>query len=101
MNDNSLQVITPEQATAMAISFHEEVGMGAISRAGALPSGVSGEWIKYAEEKLKKENSLDFQSLLWEVGNRVVEQRQIEQKGFNLTHEQEVLDRIVAWFTGG
>lgn len=60
----------PEHANAMALQFNEDVSMGALAKAGALPMGEN-DWIKFAENKMKKDNALDHQSLLWEMGSDV------------------------------
>ena len=36
---NNNQVILAEEAKAMAVLFNEEIGLGAISKTGALPMG--------------------------------------------------------------
>ena len=63
--------ILPEHAQALAVQFNEDVSLGAIAKAGALPIGEN-DWIQFAESKLKKDNSLDHQSLLWELGSEVI-----------------------------
>lgn len=93
--------ILPEQASAMAIQFSEEVGMGAISRAGGLVMGSDGGWLKFAESKLKKDNAMDHHSLLWEIGSDIVEKAHKEQGGFNVSREQELLDNMKEWFVKG
>lgn len=93
--------ILPEQASAMAVQFNEEVGMGAISRAGGLVMGSDSGWLKFAESKLKKENSMDHHSLLWEIGSDIAEKFHKEQGGFNLTHERLLLDNMKEWFLKG
>lgn len=97
----SYDLILQEDSNAAAITFTEDIGLGAISRAGALPMGSNGEWIEYAEEKLRKENGMDYQSLLWEVGTEVAERRAIDEGGMNITHEQMLLDNMKAWFIKG
>lgn len=85
-----------------AAGFIEDVGLGAISRAGALPSGGNGEWIQLVESKMKKENNLDYHSLMWEMGVEVAEQRQQEQEfnggGLNATQEEQLLNELTTWF---
>jgi hypothetical protein len=95
------QLFLPFEARAEAIRFTEEIGLGAISRTGALPMGSNGEWLALAEEKLKKEAGLDYQSLLWEMGSEVSEVKQKDQGGLNVTYEQELLDKMDAWFING
>ena len=95
------QVILVEEAKAMAVVFNEEIGLGAISKAGALPMGAAGEWLELAEDKLKKDASLDYHALLWEIGSEVAESRFNENGGMNITYENEILDKMEAWFIKG
>ena len=98
---SSKHLMTPAEAEAMALTFHEEVGLGAISRAGALPLGTSGQWLAFAEDKLKKENSLDHQSLLWELGTEILEKRQMDIGSYNETKEDLLLKGMMDWFVAG
>ena len=63
-----------EEVNALTVAFNEDVGLGAISRSGALPMGENGNWLEYAESKLIKDAQLGHQELLWELGSSVVEQ---------------------------
>ena len=89
------QLMTMQDATAKAIAFNEEVGLGAISKTGALPMGSDGEWLALAEKKLKKDQSLDYQSLLWELGSEVAENDQLKNGGLNITLEENLLKNMV------
>lgn len=97
----SNQVMLPEEAKAHAVAFAEDIGLGAISKAGALPLGSEGEWVEFAEKKLKNEENLDYQALLWEIGTELAEKKYIEQGGVNLTFEQELLTNMENWFYRG
>ena len=57
----------------MAVTLNEDIGMGAISKAGALPYGDNMKWLKFAEDKLKRDAKIDHQSLLWELGTQMTE----------------------------
>lgn len=93
------QIIHNEEVNrALATAFNEEVGLGAISRAGALPSGSDGKWLKLVEDKLKKDNALDYQSLLWEMGTELEESHYVKNGGLNITHENGLLQRMTDWF---
>eukprot|EP01034_Spumella_vulgaris_P023794 gene23794-30063_t len=94
-------LMLPQEARASAIVFNEEVGLGAISKTGALPMGGDGQWLTLAESKLKKDAGMDYQALLWEMGTEVAENAQIEQGGLNVTYEQELLAKLDVWFTEG
>jgi hypothetical protein len=95
------QLILPQESQAQALAFAEEIGLGAISKAGALPMGTEGEWLSFAEKKLINDESLDYQALLWELGSEIAEKKVIEQGGFNETYEKELLDNMQTWFTKG
>jgi hypothetical protein len=94
-------LMLPEQANALAVQFNEEISYGAISKAGALPLGENSKWITFAEDKLKRENKMDHQSLLWEYGSAVAEQAVKERGGLNVTQESELLANMKEWFIKG
>lgn len=89
------------EMNAMSVSFNEDIGMGAISRAGALPMGEAMEWVKFVEDKMRRDAEMDHQSLLWELGSEVIENEQRERGGLNITHEEELLAAMKEWFTKG
>jgi len=97
----SHEVVSRHTAHSMAVSFSEDIGMGAVSKAGALPAGGDGAWIQLAEDKLKKDNQLDYQALLWEIGSQVSEESHIKRGGMNLTEEQDMLIDMNTWFLRG
>jgi hypothetical protein len=80
------------------LKFHEDITHGAIARAGALPSNHEDGWLKLANDKLKKENYLDYHSVLWEIGSEILENRQLES-GFNETLEFGIFDSLKSWLT--
>lgn len=88
-------------SNALAHSFREEIGLGAISKAGALSFGGDGAWVALAESKLQKDNQLDYQALLWELGSEVAEKQQVQQGGMNITLELSILENLEAWFLQG
>lgn len=92
------EIMPAEERAAVAASLNEDIGLGAISRAGALPFGEDMAWVKYVEDKMKRDAQIDHQSLLWELGSEVVEQQQIERGGFNISEEQELLANMKDWF---
>lgn len=91
----------PGQASALAIAFNEDVGLGAIARAGAFPIGEDGAWAKFAEDKMKRDAQMNHQELLWELGSAVMEAKQVAQGGMNLTMENDLLDNMKEWFEKG
>lgn len=98
---SSNQIMLPHESAARALEFNEEIGLGAISRAGALPVGSDGQWLEFAERKLKNDASLDYQALIWELGSEIAERQFGEQGGMNITYEQELLVNMEAWFAKG
>lgn len=84
-------------ANANALAFNENVGIGALATAGALPTGAQGEWIELAESKLKREAQLSHHELLWELGSELIEQEQIQRGGLNVTSEEALLTTLVQW----
>ena len=92
------EVMMVEQSHALAVSVNEDIGMGAISKAGALPMGEKGNWVKFAEDKLKSDHRLDHQALLWQLGNSVLEESQIgNSSSVNITSEEEKFSKLKAW----
>lgn len=98
---SSTEVMLPEQANALALTFNEDVSYGAISKAGALPLGDDSSWVKFAEAKLKRDNAMDHQSLLWELGTELAENSQIQNGGLNVTLENLLLQNLKEWFVKG
>lgn len=95
-------LVSPAVTVADSIAFNEDIGLGAISKAGGLPTGSNGEWVQFAEEKLQKDNDLDYQQLLWELGTSIIEKKHIEQgTGVNSTKEDELLVNMKRWFVAG
>lgn len=82
--------------TSPGLKFHEDVTFGAIARAGALPNNREGGWLKLANDKLIKENYLDYYSLLWEIGSDILEKRHLEN-GLNETLELELFYSLKSW----
>jgi hypothetical protein len=101
VNAQGSQVLAMRDAQASAIVFTEEIGLGAISKTGALPMGSEGQWLELAEQKLKKDASLDYQALLWEMGSGVAESAQNARGGLNVTREEELLLGMQEWFQKG
>ncbi len=95
------ELILPHEANAKALAFVEDIGLGAISKTGALPIGGDGEWLSLAEQKLKNDASLDYQALLWEMGSEAAEKAQKELGGLNVTLENELLAKFQEWFVAG
>jgi hypothetical protein len=95
------QLMSLHEARVNAVAFNEEIGLGAISKTGALPMGSEGEWLQLAESKLKKDADIDYQSKLWELGTEVAETAQVERGGLNVTHEDELLSKMEKWFRDG
>jgi len=91
-------IVESGMAAANALMFNENVGQGALAGAGALISGSKGEWIKLAENKLKRDAALGHHGLLWELGTEFAEQNQIQLGGLNVTQEEALLANMQRWF---
>jgi hypothetical protein len=97
----SYEVMAPADLNALQVGIREDIGMGAISKAGALPLGEGMEWVKFVEDKLKRDNKMDHQSLLWELGSEVVEAEQEKAGGMNISLEEELMLNLTSWFESG
>lgn len=86
---------------ASALLFNEQVGSGAISQAGALLPGTSGQWLLYAEDKLKRDAGLTHHGLLWELGAELHEAQQAYHGGVNVSLEENLLGGLGDWFRAG
>lgn len=95
------EVMSLAEKNAMSALLNEDIGMGAISRAGALPMGENMEWVKFVEDKMRRDAEMDHQSLLWELGSEVMEAAQVERGGLNLTQEEDLLGAMKEWFIKG
>ena len=95
------EVMGLAEKNALSVSMNEDIGMGAISRAGALPLGENMEWVKFVEDKMKRDAQIDHQSLLWELGSEVLEQQYVDRGGLNMTLEEELLASMKEWFLKG
>lgn len=90
-----------EELSALQVGLIEDIGFGAISKAGALPMGDGMKWVKYVEDKLKRDNKIDHQSLMWELGSEVAENEYITNGGLNVTLEEQLLTNLSTWFEAG
>jgi hypothetical protein len=97
----SFEIMPPEELNALQIGISEDIGFGAISKAGALPMGDGMKWLKFVEDKLKRDNRIDHQSLLWELGSEVVENEYVQSGGLNVSLEEELLRNLSTWFELG
>jgi hypothetical protein len=102
-NKQSFQVSLNDAGShkAMALEFSENIGMGAISRSGAMSMGGDGSWIKFAEDKLKRDAQLDYNSLMWEAGTEIIEKATIERGGMNKTYEDILFKNMTDWLVNG
>lgn len=94
-------IMAVEEINALSVALNEDIGMGAISRAGALPFGDDMAWVKFVEDKMKRDAELDHQSLLWELGSEAVEAEQTRRGGLNISEETELLKNMTNWFLSG
>ena len=92
---------TMANVNAMTAQINEDIGMGAISRAGGLPIGENMEWIKFAEDKLKRDNKLQHQHLLSELGSSILEEQAHSSGGMNVSLEEDLIQNVTDWFIAG
>lgn len=95
------EIMGIEEISALSVAINEDIGMGAISRAGALPFGEDMAWVKFVDDKMKRDAQLDHQTLLWELGSEMVEQDQTNRGGLNITEEERLLSDMTEWFQKG
>ncbi len=98
---SSFEIMPPEELNALQAGLTEDIGFGAISKAGALPMGDGMLWTKYVEDKLKRDNKIDHQSLMWELGSQVAEQEYISKGGLDVALEEGLLKNLSTWFEEG
>ena len=63
--------------------------------------GENHEWVKFVEDKLQRDNKIHHQKLMSELGSSVLEERQRQEGGLNVSLEEELLHNITTWFTTG
>lgn len=91
----------PEELSALQVAITEDIGLGAISKSGALPMGDDFKWIKFVEDKIKRDNRIDHQTLLWELGSSVTEAEAARTGGFNISLEKNLMENLTKWFLEG
>lgn len=94
-------IASPGDINAMTLEVSDDIGMGAISRAGGLPMGENMEWLKFAEDKLKRDNKLHHLQLMSELGASVLEDRANNVGTLNISLENELLQNMTDWFVAG
>ena len=91
--------LTTSEIAALTVEVGEDIGMGAISKYGGLPMGENYEWVKFVEDKLKRDNKLGHTKLMSELGSSVLEERQRLEGSLNLTLEEGLLNNVTRWLT--
>jgi hypothetical protein len=95
-------LVSPADVAALAVGVSEDISMGAISRAGALPMGEDMQWLKFVEDKLKRDNKMSHQDLMLALGSSYAEESCGSAGGLNISLEEELMHDFTTWFgTGG
>ena len=89
------------EVSALTVAVNEDIGLGAISRAGGLAMGENMEWIKFVEDKMRRDNKLHHQHLMSELGSSVLEEKAHAAGGMNVSLEEELLQNVTDWFIAG
>lgn len=97
----SYEVATLGDVSALTMEFNEDIGMGAISRAGGLPIGENMEWLKFVEDKMKRDNKMHHQHLMSELGSSMLEEQANVAGGMNISLEEALLQNVTDWFIAG
>ena len=94
-------VATSADMAALAIEVSEDISMGAISQAGALPMGEDMKWLKFVEDKLRRDNKMSHQDIMSSLGSSVTEDAQAAAGGLNVTLEEDLMEEFTRWFEKG
>lgn len=101
----AVAVMSQADIAALTVGISEDISMGAISQAGALPMGEDMQWLKFVEDKLKRDNKMSHQDMMAALGSSLVEERQMAQEGnvngLNITLEEELMKNFSSWFAAG
>ena len=101
-NDGNYGLVSSVDVTALALEVAEDISMGAISQAGALPMGEDMKWLKFVEDKLKRDNKMSHQNTMQALGSSYEEEYQAAMggvNGINVTLEEELMKNMTDWFT--
>ena len=99
--DGAIALVSQADVAALSIGISEDISMGAISQSGALPMGEDMQWLKYVEDKLKRDNKMSHQDLMLALGSSYTEEAQSESggiNGLNVSLEDELMNNLTAWF---
>lgn len=94
--------MSPGDIAALAIGVNEDISMGAISQSGALPMGEDMQWLKFVEDKLKRDNKMSHQDLMLALGSSYEEEIQAQTgsvNGLNISLEEGLMSNLTEWFT--
>jgi hypothetical protein len=97
---SSFALMTKEQLGAVAIKIGEDVGTGALARAGAVSKGGEGQWIGLVEAGARRKSKFIHGEMIAQLGTLALENQTFSQ-GINRTRHQERYDELVAWAEAG
>lgn len=103
-SEGSTALVSPADVTALAIGVSEDISMGAISQSGALLMGEDMQWLKFAEDKLKRDHRMSHQDLMMALGSSYEEDIQSKTgsvNGLNISLEEELMMNLTRWFEAG
>ncbi len=92
---------SPAEIASLSIAVAEDIGMGAIAQYGGLLQGDNFEYLKFVEDKLKRDNKMYYTKLMSELGSSVLEAEAIITDGVDITLEEALIQNLTAWFTAG
>lgn len=98
----AVMTVTAGDIAAMSIGVSEDISLGAISQSGALPMGEDMQWLKFVEDKLKRDNKMSHQDLMLALGSSYQEETQSKDgsvNGLNISLEQHLMNNLTDWFT--
>ncbi len=96
-NGTNNAVVSQEYISALSVAVNEDIGLGALARAGAIQLGSEGQWISYAEEHIKKQNKMTHSDLMFHLGSMAVEQQTLVLGGLNETLERDLYHNLKEW----
>ena len=97
-----VSIVSAGDIAALSIGVSEDISMGAISQSGALPMGDDMQWLKFVEDKLKRDNKMSHQDLMLALGSSYEEDTQRQSgsvNGLNISLEEHLMNNLTEWFS--
>jgi hypothetical protein len=99
--EGSIALVSQAEVAALTIGVSDDISLGAISQSGALPMGDDMQWLKFVEDKLKRDNKMSHQDLMAALGSSYEEEKQSQSggmNGLNISLEEELMTNLSTWF---